>query len=174
MIRARFSHGTRRGGCHTRQVLRRHPALSLALGLYLVALAWITLTPSPSTDGAFALLDRLLVLVHRVDALAWVRVDQLEFAANIVLFLPMGLLLTILLGRRGWWAALAVGVIASCWIELAQDVWLPSRVADPRDLVSNSIGTAIGVLLVVAATWRRAGRRRAVAASPRSASHAEA
>jgi glycopeptide antibiotics resistance protein len=143
------------------------------MGIYLVALAWLTLTPSSSSAEAVSILRRLLAVVQSFDALAWVRFDQVEFAANIALFLPMGVLMTLLLGRRGWWAALAAGVIASCWIELAQYVWLPSRVADPRDLASNAIGTAIGVLVVLAATWPRAHRARS-RASLRSASHAEA
>ena len=155
-------------------MLRRHPALSLTLGIYLVALAWLTLTPSSTSGEALSILRRLLLVMQSIDALAWVRYDQVEFVANIALFVPMGVLMTLLLGRRGWWAALAVGVIASCWIELAQYVWLPSRVADPRDLVSNSIGTAIGVIVVLAATWPQAHRARSRAASSRSASHAEA
>jgi len=144
------------------------------MGFYLVALAWLTLTPGSTSGEAVSILRRLLVVVQSVDALAWVGFEPLEFAANIVLFVPMGVLVTLLLGRRGWWAALAVGVIASCWIELAQYVWLPSRVADPRDLVSNSIGTALGVLIVLVAGWPRVQRARSIAASSRSASHAEA
>lgn len=144
------------------------------MGVYLVALAWITLTPTSVSDGALSIVGRVLEVVQRVDALAWVRYDQLEFSANIVLFVPMGVLVSLLLGRRGWWAAIAVGVIASCWIELAQYVWLPTRVADPRDLVSNSIGTAVGVVLVLLATWPGAQRRRDIAASRSPASHAEA
>ena len=144
------------------------------MGIYLVALAWLTLTPSDTSGEALSILHRLLAVLQSIDALAWVRFDQVEFAANIALFVPMGLLLTLLLGRRGWWAALLVGIVASCWIELAQYVWLPSRVADPRDLVSNSIGTALGVLVVLAATWPGALRARSHAASSRSASHAEA
>jgi len=144
------------------------------MGIYLVALAWLTLTPSSSSAEALSILRRLLLVIQSIDALSWVRYDQVEFVANIVLFVPMGVLMTLLLGRRGWWAALAVGIVASCWIELAQYVWLPSRVADPRDLVSNSIGTALGVLIVLLATWPLAHRARARAASARSASHVRA
>jgi glycopeptide antibiotics resistance protein len=144
------------------------------MGFYLVALAWLTLTPGSTSGEALSILRRLLAVMQSVDALSWVTFDTLEFTANIALFVPMGVLVTLLLGRRGWWAALAVGVIASCWIELAQYVWLPSRVADPRDLVSNSIGTALGVLVVLVATWPQAQRARSRAASSRSASHAEA
>lgn len=144
------------------------------MGIYLVALAWLTLTPSSSSAEALSILRRLLLVIQSIDALSWVRYDQVEFVANIVLFVPMGVLMTLLLGRRGWWAALAVGIVASCWIELAQYVWLPSRVADPRDLVSNSIGTALGVLIVLLATWPLAHRARVRAASARSASHVRA
>jgi len=40
--------------------------------------------------------------------------------------------------------------------------------------VSNSIGTALGVLIVLVAGWPRVQRARSIAASSRSASHAEA
>jgi glycopeptide antibiotics resistance protein len=151
-------------------VLRRHPFLSLLLAAYLAALAWSTLTPATNSDQAFNVLRQLTTVLQGYPATSWVDFMMVEFAANIVLFVPMGLLLVLLLGRRMWWACLFTGIIVSCWIELAQGVWLPSRVADPRDLASNGLGTLVGVMLALLLTWPAAHRsRRATALRPSNA-----
>jgi VanZ family protein len=41
-------------------------------------------------------------------------------------------------------------VALTCGIELAQGAWLPTRVSDPRDVVANSAGAAIGIALLLA------------------------
>jgi glycopeptide antibiotics resistance protein len=145
-------------------VLRRHPFLSLLLVAYLAALAWATLTPSTNSDQAFNVLRELTTVLQGYPATSWVDFLMVEFAANIALFVPMGLLLVLLLGRPMWWACFFTGVIVSCWIELAQGVWLPSRVADPRDIASNGIGTLVGVLLALLLTWPAAHRDRRASA----------
>ncbi|GAB2449325.1 glycopeptide antibiotics resistance protein [Conyzicola lurida] len=141
-------------------MFRRHPLLSLLTVVYLAGLAWVTLTPSANSERAFSLLGRLVDLFQRYDSTDWVTWDRAEFIANIVLFMPMGVFVVLLLGRRRWWAAIVVGLLASCWIELAQSVWLPDRVSDPRDLASNTLGTCIGVLGALVITWPAAVRDR--------------
>jgi glycopeptide antibiotics resistance protein len=150
-------------------VIRRHPLLSLAMVAYLAALAWLTLTPSDNSDRVFTLLERFVREAQSHQSTDWITYDLVEFTANIALFVPMGVLVVLLFGRRLWWLGIFAGVLASVWIELAQLVWLPSRVSDPRDLVSNSMGTLIGVLFALVVTWPRAYRdrrdRRAMAAA---------
>jgi glycopeptide antibiotics resistance protein len=155
-------------------VLRRHPVLSLATAVYLAALFYLTLTPSSTSDQAFSILRRVVSLLQRHDATDWVTFPLAEFAANILLFVPMGVFVVLLLGRRMWWAGLFAGFIGSCWIELAQGVWLPSRVSDPRDLVSNTLGTLLGVLLALLITWPAAHRDRRRTVGVRSARRARA
>jgi glycopeptide antibiotics resistance protein len=150
-------------------VFRRHPLLSLVTVAYLAALAWLTLTPTSNSERAFSLLGRIVELFQRYDASDWLTWDRAEFIANVLLFVPMGVFVVLLVGRRRWWAAIVVGLLASCWIELAQSVWLPDRVADPRDLVSNTLGTCVGVLVAMVITWPAAyrDRRRAAARTAR-------
>lgn len=143
-------------------MFRRHPVLTPLTVAYLLALAWLTLTPSSNNDEAFSLLRRLTTLLHD-HGMRWLTFGSAEFLANIILFVPMGVFLVLLLGRRRWWLGVIGGVLASCWIELAQGVWLTTRVADPRDLVSNSIGTALGVLVALVITWPAARRHRVIA-----------
>ena len=52
-------------------------------------------------------------------------------------------------GVRGWWTAPVLGLATSAAIELAQAAFLDTRVADPRDLVSNTLGAVVGMLLML-------------------------
>jgi glycopeptide antibiotics resistance protein len=81
---------------------------------------------------------------------AWMTQNGLEFASNVLLFIPLGLLLVLMLGRRHWFGVLFVGLITSCWIELAQSVWLPMREADPRYIAAHVAGTTVGIIVAVA------------------------
>lgn len=154
-------------------MLRRHPTLSLLTVAYFAALAFLTLTPATSGQRVYSLLGRLVDLFQRSDRTDWITYGIAEFVANILLFVPLGLLIVLLLGRRHWLAVIVAGLLASCWIELAQGIWLSDRVADSRDIVSNTVGTSVGVLIALLVTWPRASRDRRLAAA-RSASHASA
>lgn len=70
----------------------------------------------------------------------------------VLLFLPVGTLLVLLMGRRRWWAALGFGVLGAAWIEAAQSVWMPVGYADALDAIWGSAGVTVGVLLAVAVT----------------------
>lgn len=71
--------------------------------------------------------------------------DQLEWAANVILFIPFGLLIALMLRTR-WWGLLAVGiVVASTVIEVGQALFLPGRVASFADILANVLGGAIGI-----------------------------
>jgi glycopeptide antibiotics resistance protein len=129
-------------------MIRRHPWLRAATALYLLAVAWITLVPTQAGTGG--VINDVLDLLARMPLTAGLGRAEIEFAANVLLFVPMGLLFTLLLGLRRWWAALVIGMGATCFIELAQ-LFIPSRVSDVRDLVANTVGTVIGIAVIVAA-----------------------
>jgi glycopeptide antibiotics resistance protein len=141
-------------------VFRRHPIVSVATLAYLGALAWLTLTPSDASVRTFSLLQRVVQAFQSNADTEFLTYPRVEFAANVALFVPMGVFVVLLLGRRLWWAGIFAGVLASCWIELAQGIWLSDRVSDPRDLLSNGLGTILGVLLALLITWPAADRLR--------------
>lgn len=131
--------------------------------VYLLAVAAITLDPVPPDPHRNGLLTSLLALFSQTPLLTWVDYDVVEFAANILLFVPMGLLLTLLFGREQWWLALALGVGATFTIEFVQR-FLPARFSDPRDLLANTLGTVLGIALALLVTAAAAaGGRRAAA-----------
>ncbi|GAA0420002.1 VanZ family protein [Leifsonia naganoensis] len=133
--------------------------LAAVTAVYLLVVAWITLNPFPPDPHGNRLLTSLLALFADTPLLAWVTYDVVEFSANIVMFVPMGVLLTLLLGREHWWLALALGVVATLTIEFVQ-LFLPARFSDPRDLLANTLGTVVGIAIVLVASASRVRRAR--------------
>lgn len=138
----------------------RHRFLSVITLLYLGFIGWLTLTPAPYDDRATGMLWDALHVFARHRSTDWVTFSLVEFLANIVIFVPVGVFLVLLFGRRQWWLAITFGVLLSCAIELAQLLWLSTRVPDLRDVVSNSSGCLIGVLVAGIITWPKARRGR--------------
>lgn len=126
----------------------RHPILSLGTFAYLCFVAWMTLTPQ--TAGGASLMtriaNRVVIELGRHDATAGLTVSEIEFLANVAMFVPIGLFFLLLFGRNQWWLAMLGGIVLTLAIEYAQQS-IPGRVSDPRDLVANGAGTLIGVVL---------------------------
>jgi VanZ family protein len=118
----------------------------LALALVLVAILVLTLWPlgpKPGLDD-----DRLSM-----------RFALADFLRNVMLFLPLG----IALSARGYSVLGAVlrGILLSACIELAQ-VEIPGRFGNLSDVMSNSVGALLGVILHrTSSSWLWAGRRGA-------------
>lgn len=139
-------------------VLLRHPFLSFVTMAYLGFVAWMTLTPSPYDEKAAGLLTRALLFFARHESTTWITFDRVEFLANIAMFVPVGVFLVLLFGRKQWWIAVLFGVLMSCGIEIAQLLWLPTRFPDVRDVIANGSGTVIGVIVAEIITWPKAHR----------------
>ena len=139
-----------------------HRAALLLSVLYFVALALIAFWPTPVDRAGHDALQRTLVWLQAHGAPAWLTYGMVEFASNIVLFIPAGLLLVVLAGARYWWLGPLGGLLGSAAIELGQLVLLPARTASPRDIIANTSGAIIGTvlaLLVFAVLALRASRR---------------
>jgi glycopeptide antibiotics resistance protein len=130
----------------------------LLFAVYLLGLARVTLWPELGPDDGFDLVRTILAWLnsHGIG----LTYSVTEFVANIALFVPFGILVSLLWHRRAAWTVIALGLATSGAIELAQLLFLPHRVSDVRDLVANTLGTALGVGIVLVA------RRRATAPSP--------
>lgn len=140
-------------------MLHRHPVLSLLTGGYLAFVAWLTLTPQVYALGRISIIYRVLDALHRRGYLLSIDDNQLEFLANIALFVPVGMFLLLLFGTRLWWVALTASFAMTAFIEFAQRS-IPGRVPDERDLLANGLGALIGVLIAVVLTLPAALRRR--------------
>jgi len=82
----------------------------------------------------------------------------LEFLANVALFVPLGLLLSLGWPRLPWWAVSLIGFVTTVTIECVQ--WgIPSRFPAISDIVSNTLGTIVGAVFVLVALSLRGLRR---------------
>ena len=125
---------------------------ALALGLpFLLAIALLTLTPARVEQTMPRLLDIVLAGIQR---LGWTSLDftRLEVLANIAVFVPVGVLAFLLVPRRAWPLSLFVGPAVSVAIETAQYVALPHRAATVGDVLANSTGATLGVILAIFCT----------------------
>jgi VanZ family protein len=138
-------------------MFRQHPVLSLATFVYLGLVGWITLGPQPLDEGRDSLLWRALRFFGRHDLTDWITYQRLEFTANVFMFIPIGMFLLLLVGRRLWFVAILAGVALTVTIETVQ-LFLPDRVSDVSDIIANSVGTLIGVLFTLVVTSARARR----------------
>jgi VanZ family protein len=100
--------------------------------------------------------------VNAIDS--WIRSDLgitffgsgwIEFVANILMFVPLGLLLTLLL--RHHWYGVILALVISVAAELAQ-AFIPSREPSLRDVLANVLGAAIGAGIAWIVVLRRERR----------------
>ncbi len=114
------------------------------LALILLAVLWPqSLEPLAGGDRARILSERWLADATR----------------NVVLFIPLGAALAF----SGWrpHIAVAIGFTLSLGIEVVQ-LGIPGRTASPLDLLSNALGTGVGVLLAgLGSSLDEADHRRA-------------
>ncbi|MDN3442930.1 VanZ family protein [Microbacterium sp. APC 3901] len=126
--------------------------IALGLGIpFLLGLALLTLTPERVERSMPNLLDLVLSAAHRM---GWESLDftGLEVIANVLVFVPIGILAFILVPRRLWPLAIVFGPALSLSIEVFQRLVLPHRAATLTDVVANSGGALIGVALAIAGT----------------------
>jgi glycopeptide antibiotics resistance protein len=130
---------------------RRHAVLRRLAwfvgAVYLVTLGFIALWPTPVDRAAAGTITKVLAKLHAVGVPGWFDYELVEFTANVVLFLPVGLLGVVLLGASRWWAVVLIGFSISCGIELSQLAFLPARYATLQDVLANSSGAVIGAML---------------------------
>lgn len=131
--------------------MRRSGVLRLATVLWLAVIALITLTPAPYPAGEPSTLVRsIIAFLGSTPLTSWFDYDVAEFTANVLMLVPLGALLAAQLAPRRRLLAALIGLGVSVLVETIQLLWLPSRVSDVRDLVSNGLGSLFGALLTIA------------------------
>lgn len=83
-----------------------------------------------------------------------------EWYWPVIAFVPVGVLLLLLLGRRRWWGALGFSVLGAVWIEAAQSAWMPAGYAKFSDVAWSASGAIIGIVIAAILTAPRSPRRR--------------
>ncbi len=127
---------------------RRALIAVLAIG-YGTFLAFVVFWPSPIDGPVEGLLARVIAELHERGVPAFVDYTFIEAFANILLFVPVGLLFGLMVPLRWWPIALLLGPALSALIEVVQRYALDERYATVQDVIANSIGATIGVFLAV-------------------------
>jgi VanZ family protein len=128
----------------------------------LAAVFTIGYWPVPVDRGVRSVLTAVLDRLASAGAPSWVDYAHVEFGANILMFVPLGVLIALLLPRWEWWLAPIIGLALSLAIEFGQALVLPERFATPLDVLANTSGAIVGALVVTAfrVAARALARRR--------------
>jgi len=114
---------------------------------YLATLLWASLNPDP-IDGHGPIREFVAWVLNFTATSkdwAWLGYNQLEWLANVLLYIPLGLGLALIVRRAPWWLDVLIGVAITASAELAQFYFLPDRFATEADVLANSLGVLIGV-----------------------------
>jgi glycopeptide antibiotics resistance protein len=119
-------------------------AVALVLCVYAAGVVANTVFPifrdMPARDAAW---NSSLVVVPLVDY------ELADAVTNILIFVPVGMLVPLLLARASWWRVVAAGAVFSLAIEVTQFVTAHllggGHIADVNDLLSNTVGGALGL-----------------------------
>lgn len=118
--------------------------LAVALLAYTVFLLAVLLNPSPA--GPSELVTRVAALGVRLDLPAPLVVPvRVEFGLNVLAFLPLSLLGSLLRPAVTVSAWVTTGFAGSLLVEATQTL-LPERSATHSDVVANTLGMALGAI----------------------------
>lgn len=127
----------------------RHAIVAVLAIVYGTFLAFVAFWPSPVDKPVRSQLSRVIEELHERGVPTFVDYAFIEFSANVMLFVPVGLLFGLIIPMRWWLLALLAGPALSAAIEIAQGMLLDQRYSTVADVVANSLGSAIGVVLAV-------------------------
>ncbi|WP_255527061.1 VanZ family protein [Pseudarthrobacter sp. BIM B-2242] len=117
----------------------------------LVPLALIAFWPSPVDAPVEGQLAGVLKFLHANGFPEWFNYHFVEASANVVLFVPLGVVAAVAFPKKYWWQIGILGFIVSGCIELGQLLFLHNRFASPLDLVTNTGGAVIGSMIAAVA-----------------------
>lgn len=127
----------------------RHALVWTLILIYGVFLGFVVFWPSPIDRPVAGLLERVIQELHERGVPGFVDYEFIEFTANIALFVPVGLLLGLAMPMRWTLLTLLLGPALSAGIEWAQSQLLEARYAAVSDVIANSLGATVGVLLAL-------------------------
>lgn len=124
---------------------RLKTAASVGLIVVVILVLLITLWPTPVDTERAGPVQDLLDTLHRFGLPRWFAYRELEFTANVVMFLPLGVFAGLLIPRRRIWVAALALPTLSIAVECAQLLFLPERYPTVSDVIANSVGAWIGL-----------------------------
>ena len=122
---------------------------TLLLVIYAGFVLLVTMWPNPQQLEFDSISSRVLNALHNIGVPEWFGYDKLEFTANIGMFVPLGFLLGLALARKAWWVAIFLLPAFSGGIEFMQGIALEERVSTVFDVLANTLGGYLGLLLAM-------------------------
>ncbi|WP_448263196.1 VanZ family protein [Microbacterium aurum] len=142
----------------------RHTLVAVLAVCYGAFLAFVVFWPTPIDRPVAGLIARLIAELHERGVPAFIGYGFIEFAANVAMFIPVGIAFSLAVPVRWWFVTLLCGPALSVVIELTQRQLFSERYASIGDVVANSIGATVGVCLALAVRAAVAHRDRLVIA----------
>ncbi|MET3370108.1 UNVERIFIED_CONTAM: VanZ family protein [Jeotgalibacillus campisalis] len=130
----------------------------IALTVYLAGLALIGFWPTPVDRPVHGTITTVLKYLHTHGVPGWFDYHFVEASANIVMFVPLGILAAMAMPTKTWWHLTGIGLLVSLCMEFGQLLFLSARFSSPVDVVTNVSGAVIGI--VAARVLARNGSRR--------------
>lgn len=112
----------------------------------LISLALIAFWPSPVDAPVQGELAGVLRFFHAHGMPTWFDYNFVEASANVLLFVPLGMVSALASPKRHWWQIGVFGMTVSSCMELGQLFFVHGRFASYLDLVTNIGGAVIGAL----------------------------
>ena len=140
---------------HFEKALLKIPLLRrMALIAYLAGLAIVGFWPTPVDKPIQGTLSAFFIYIHNHGFPAWLDYQVVESTANVAMFIPLGLLIALALSQKAWWLQAGFGALVSTCLELGQMLFLTARYPSLVDVVTNSLGCLIGIVLCRMATGK--------------------
>jgi glycopeptide antibiotics resistance protein len=149
--------------------LRNLDPRRISLGAYVIGLAIVAFWPSPVDKPIYGTLNSLIAHLHGLGVPRWFNYSLIEASANVAMFVPFGFLVYVSLPGTGWRTAIATGLSASTCIEAVQFLFMAERFSSLTDIITNTVGTVIGVVIVKLYKRRTRCPRASTVTSPRAA-----
>lgn len=119
---------------------------AIVLGVYSALVVLVALVPRPIDEGVTPSVRGFLAWLRQHGLAGWIDYEFVELASHVVLFVPVGALAVVALGRGLTWLAVLAGVGMGALVEFA-----PSLVSDHApsslDLLLNTAGAIAGVAI---------------------------
>lgn len=140
-------------------------ALRLLAAYVLVLLVVLLLPSAAPASASIGWLETVAREVGMPEA--FLASGRVEFVANVAILVPTAALAAVVRPSTTWRDWTAYGFVFSSAAELGQALFLPLRSATFVDVVANTLGAAIGALVVAAVRSCTASKRPSGAGRPR-------
>lgn len=105
----------------------------------------------------------MLAFLHRHGLRDWIDYEFVEYALHVVLFVPLGILAVVAIGRRLAWLAVILGLGACAAAEIASATFSSDTSPSSVDFMLNTAGMLVGAVIGFAASRPTTSRTRAIA-----------